>query len=645
MKFPGKIAIMGGGSWATAIAKIILTQAESINWYMRRDDRIEDFKRLGHNPAYLTSVRFNVKNINFSSDINKVVKESDTLIFVTPSPYLKSHLKKLKTKIKDKFIVTAIKGIVPDENLIVSDYFNKVYGVPEENIAVLAGPCHAEEVALERLSYLTVGCKDIEKAKIFAHQLAGHYIKTSVNTDVAGIEYASVLKNVYAIAAGICSGLKYGDNFQAVLISNAIQEMNRFLNTVHPVDRCTNDSAYLGDLLVTSYSNFSRNRVFGTMIGKGYSVKSAQIEMEMIAEGYYGTKCIKELNKHLHVNMPIVDAVYNILDTLLTEFGLEPNQSDFHIADSTDRLVYATEVYTRTLSFPTYDVLYSDYENAVSDLKADSIALADDIGVPSNATATPPVAATGAYSKLETAQSALDQYLENTAAADQDEQQIALLEKAVTDAQAELLSLQSELDEIKHNLEWLPELYVALEEANEAYQNELNTLDENELVVGYFNACVEYENASRAYAELDAQKAALRGMLYNGGQWEYVYDDNGNRIVEDYVYDPQANQYYYIYKMEYIGGSLVDIQALIEAEEEIIAEAEAAIEKLSQINSTFDPENPGDLSNNEVAAQYVINYLTEKIAQLEEQIALQEQIVASAKAALDAALSGEQEAA
>ena len=186
MKLPGKIAIMGGGSWATAIAKIVLAQAESINWYMRRDDRIEEFKRLGHNPAYLTSVRFEIKNINFSSDINKVVKESDTLIFVTPSPYLKSHLKKLKTKIKDKFIVTAIKGIVPDENLIVSDYFHQVYGVPEENIAVIAGPCHAEEVALERLSYLTIGCKDIDKAKIFARQLAGHYIKTSVSPDVAG---------------------------------------------------------------------------------------------------------------------------------------------------------------------------------------------------------------------------------------------------------------------------------------------------------------------------------------------------------------------------------------------------------------------------------------------------------------------------
>lgn len=313
MKVPGKIAIMGGGSWATAIAKMVLNQAESINWYMRRDDRIADFKRLGHNPAYLTSVKFDVKRINFSSDINKVVKESDTLIFVTPSPYLKSHLKKLRTKIKDKFIITAIKGIVPDENLIVSDYFTQEYGVSAENIAVLAGPCHAEEVALERLSYLTIACPDTEKACAMARLMASSYIKTSISNDVIGIEYSSVLKNVYAIAAGICSGLKYGDNFQAVLMSNAIQEMNRFLHTVHPLERHVYDSAYLGDLLVTGYSNFSRNRTFGSMIGKGYSVKSAQIEMEMIAEGYYGTKCIKEINKHYHVNMPIVDAVYNIL--------------------------------------------------------------------------------------------------------------------------------------------------------------------------------------------------------------------------------------------------------------------------------------------------------------------------------------------
>lgn len=313
MKLPGKIAIMGGGSWATAIAKMVLGQAESINWYMRRDDRIADFRRLGHNPAYLTSVKFDVKRISFSSSINDVVKQSDTLIFVTPSPYLKSHLKKLRTRIKDKFIITAIKGIVPDENLIVSDYFHEEYGVPYENIAVLAGPCHAEEVALERLSYLTIGCQNIEKAQAVANHLSSSFIKTSVSRDVAGIEYSSVLKNVYAIAAGICSGLKYGDNFQAVLMSNAIQEMNRFLQTVHPLERNVAESVYLGDLLVTGYSNFSRNRTFGTMIGKGYSVKSAQIEMEMIAEGYYGTKCIKEINKHFHVNMPIVDAVYNIL--------------------------------------------------------------------------------------------------------------------------------------------------------------------------------------------------------------------------------------------------------------------------------------------------------------------------------------------
>ncbi|KAA6306163.1 hypothetical protein EZS27_042181, partial [termite gut metagenome] len=213
-------------------------------WYMRRDDRIVDFKRLGHNPSYLTGVKFDLKRINFSSNINDIVKDSDMLMFATPSPYLKSHLKKLKVKLTDKFIITSIKGIVPDENLIVSEYFVKFYGVLPENIAVLGGPCHAEEVALERLSYLTIACLDREKACICAHRLGGSYIKTSVSDDVAGVEYSSVLKNVYAIAAGICSGLKYGDNFQAVLMSNAVQEVNRFLNTVHPLNRNINESVY-----------------------------------------------------------------------------------------------------------------------------------------------------------------------------------------------------------------------------------------------------------------------------------------------------------------------------------------------------------------------------------------------------------------
>ena len=202
---------------------------------------------------------------------------------------------------------------MPDENLVCSEYFHQVYDVPLENLACIGGPSHAEEVALERLSYLTVGCKDVDKAAAFTEVLASEFIKTKTSSDVIGIEYSSVLKNVYAIAAGICNGLKYGDNFQAVLISNAVQEMNRFLTAVHPIQRSIYDSVYLGDLLVTGYSNFSRNRTFGTMIGKGYSVKTAQIEMEMIAEGYFGTKCMKEINRHMHVNMPILDAMYNIL--------------------------------------------------------------------------------------------------------------------------------------------------------------------------------------------------------------------------------------------------------------------------------------------------------------------------------------------
>ena len=323
----GPIAIIGGGSWATAIAKIVIGHTHHIGWYMRRDDRIEDFRRLQHNPAYLTSVHFNIDEIYFSSNLNDIVQRYSTLVFVTPSPYLKTHLKKLRTRLSDKFIVTAIKGIVPDENLVCTEYFHQVYDVPYDNLACMGGPSHAEEVALERLSYLTVGCADTEKAQAFADVLASGFIKTKTSADVLGIEYASVLKNVYAIAAGICSGLKYGDNFQAVLMSNALQEMNRFLTVIKEIHDETTaltakgtqqqtsiiDSAYVGDLLVTGYSNFSRNRTFGSMIGKGYSVKSAQIEMEMIAEGYFGTKCMKEINQRLHVNMPILDAVYNIL--------------------------------------------------------------------------------------------------------------------------------------------------------------------------------------------------------------------------------------------------------------------------------------------------------------------------------------------
>ena len=310
----GKIAIMGGGSWATALAKLVLNNEEKILWYMRRDDRIADFIRDGHNPAYLSDVAFDPNRIEFSSDINEVVEKADTLLFATPSPYLKSHLEKLTADLKGKFLVTAIKGIVPDENLIVTDYFKHVYGVSDDMLAVIGGPCHAEEVALERLSYLTVGCQDIERARAFAQTLSCNKLRTIVSSDVIGIEYCAVLKNVYAIASGVCQGARYGDNFQAMLTSNALKEMSHFIQAASPdLVRDMSDSVYLGDLLVTAYSRFSRNHNFGTMIGRGYSVKSAQVEMDMIAEGYYGTKCMHEVNAKYEVAMPILDCMYDIL--------------------------------------------------------------------------------------------------------------------------------------------------------------------------------------------------------------------------------------------------------------------------------------------------------------------------------------------
>jgi glycerol-3-phosphate dehydrogenase (NAD(P)+) len=280
---------------------------------MRRPEQIEEMKNFGHNPFYLTGVKFNVEHIQFYDNINEIVENCDTLIFATPSPFLKQHLQKLAIPLKDKTIVSAIKGIVPDENMLVSDYFVKFYGLSSNNIAVLGGPCHAEEVALERLSYLTIACSNTGRGQVLSEMFNTHFIKTAISNDVTGIEYASVLKNVYAIVSGICHGLKYGDNFQAIFVSNSILEMERFINAVNPLERNICGSAYLGDLLVTAYSRFSRNRIFGTMIGKGYSVKTAQLEMEMIAEGYFGTKCIKEINDMYKVEMPILNTVYSIL--------------------------------------------------------------------------------------------------------------------------------------------------------------------------------------------------------------------------------------------------------------------------------------------------------------------------------------------
>ncbi|NLY24735.1 MAG: NAD(P)H-dependent glycerol-3-phosphate dehydrogenase [Bacteroidales bacterium] len=310
----GKICILGGGTWGTALAKMVLMNQKHMNWYIRRDDQIEGFYKLGHNPNYLTNVKFNLAQITFYSNIEKAIKESDTIIIAIPSPYVKQYFRRMwNSTFRGKFMVSALKGIIPNDNMVMSEFLASNFKIPLEDIGVLSGPCHAEEVALERLSFLTVASKDETKAKLLAEAISSRILKTRISNDVVGIELAAVLKNIYAIAAGICQGLLYGDNFQAVLMSNCAREMSRFLDGVVPIERNIGEQHYLGDMLVTGYSQFSRNRTLGAMIGKGYSVKSAQLEMEMIAEGYYGAKCIYELNDRFKIDMPIARTVYQIL--------------------------------------------------------------------------------------------------------------------------------------------------------------------------------------------------------------------------------------------------------------------------------------------------------------------------------------------
>jgi len=262
-----KIAVFGGGSWATAIVKMLSENVEEIGWYMRSETVLEHIKKNHHNPKYISSVEFDVEQLILSNDIDEMVRYADYLIFAIPSAFLKQELEKLTETLEGKIIFSAIKGIVPESGLIVGEHFHEKYNIPYENIGVITGPCHAEEVALERLSYLTLACSNEERAEIMSNLLASRYIKTKTSDDIVGTEYAAVLKNIYAIAAGIAHGVGYGDNFQAVLMSNAIREMKRFIKKVHKMKRNINNSAYLGDLLVTGYSVFSRNRMFGNMIG------------------------------------------------------------------------------------------------------------------------------------------------------------------------------------------------------------------------------------------------------------------------------------------------------------------------------------------------------------------------------------------
>lgn len=319
---PKHIAVIGGGSWGTAITKMLSqhkasgnSAIQSLQWWVRNQETATFIKTNKHNPKYISSVEIHPDVVEVTADLNAVLAKAELIVLAVPSAFLHQALQGIQPGVlKNKFIVSAIKGLLPHSKQIVADYLINEFDVPHQNMLVISGPCHAEEVASEKLSYLTIAGKNQEVAMHFAGMLACRYIRTIISEDITGTEYGAVLKNIYAVASGICHGIGYGDNFQAVLISNAIREMERFLYKVHAHPREINHSAYLGDLLVTAYSQHSRNRTFGNMLGKGYSVKSAQLEMNMIAEGYYATKSMFELNNQaLHIEMPIAEAVYNII--------------------------------------------------------------------------------------------------------------------------------------------------------------------------------------------------------------------------------------------------------------------------------------------------------------------------------------------
>ncbi len=310
------IGIVGSGSWATAIVKILCEQDMEIHWWVRRESARTHIEKFGHHPNYISAAQLDRSKIVLHADLSSVLAASDTIVFATPSAFLKEALAGLtEAHLANKTIVSAIKGMIPGdkENYIIAEYFERFWQVSHTRFVVISGPCHAEEVAQEKLSYLTFSSPNMPLAEAVADLFACRFIRAHVTDDIFGTEIAAVMKNIIAVASGICHGLGYGDNFQAVLVSNAIQEIKRFVDVVHPIERDIKGSAYLGDLLVTAYSNFSRNRAFGMMIGKGYSVKAAQLEMNMIAEGYYSVRNIFENNRKYEVALPITEAVFNIL--------------------------------------------------------------------------------------------------------------------------------------------------------------------------------------------------------------------------------------------------------------------------------------------------------------------------------------------
>lgn len=307
-------SVIGGGSWATAIVKMLSNNLDTIHWWMRNADKAHYINKYHHNPRYLSSIQFEKDKLNVSNNLDEIIAQSEVIVIATPSAFLMDVFgERDNSDLADKILISAVKGIVPEVHQIPARFFHKRFKTPYEKMGIICGPCHAEEVALERLSYLTIASQDQEVAKSFAELVECRYIKTHLSDDLFGTEISAILKNIYAVAAGIYNGLGYGDNFQAVLISNAAQEIERFVDALNPIHRDVKSSAYLGDLLVTAYSQFSRNRTFGSMVGKGYSVMSAQMEMNMTAEGYYAAKSIVKMNEKYNVDLPIATAVYRVL--------------------------------------------------------------------------------------------------------------------------------------------------------------------------------------------------------------------------------------------------------------------------------------------------------------------------------------------
>ncbi len=318
---PVRISVIGGGSWATALVKILSENNVKIQWWLKNANDVHHIKEFGNNPRYLSNIQINLKKVKVYTDLKKVLENTSVAILAVPAAFVEESLSVLKpADLHDKILVSAVKGMIPGENILVTEFLEKKYLVSKHHLCAITGPCHSEEIAMEKRSYLTIAGNDHVISSKVAELLNCRFVKTSVVEDLYGAEYCAVMKNIIAIACGMVRGLNYGDNFQAVLVSNAMQEIKRFLDVVHPKKRDLDASAYLGDLLVTAYSPYSRNRTLGYMVGKGYSVRSAQVEMNMIAEGYYAVACVHNLNKKHQVSMPITKMVYNVLYEKITPY-------------------------------------------------------------------------------------------------------------------------------------------------------------------------------------------------------------------------------------------------------------------------------------------------------------------------------------